>query len=417
MEDKNCNTNKKDKNIDNYSIFSNENVNLGHQPEIDYFKTVGVFLIAIVHVYNNYSQGCLVKVAYFLSLILGAGGSMMQMGIGMKYSKHHDLKNYVSRAFILLTLGQYVNLIRNALPNFIAWWISGKKVYLSRTLLVLESDILTFAGIAFLFLVLLKKIHLSDKSMLIIGIIMNNAAFILYKIMKSPDNFLISQFLGYIVFTTNTESIFPLCSYFMFVAFGYWLGGIYQKILNKDKFYNRILTFCLPPAAIYYYLRSHYVFPILPKYITIEIYSLNAGPDAIASCLANLSALAIYYKINKIFKGKTPEFIKHAGKYFTQYYIISYTFTMQMFTFLQVTRGEKYTSEMKYPTLLGFMALFLSRILIDINNKYIHFTIIGLNNHTRKYVFTLIWIATIITVIYAYPKVDSYTTMWNDYSY
>ena len=407
--------NKKDN--DNNCIFSNENVNLGHQPEIDYFKTVGVFLIAIVHVYNNYSLGCLVKVAYFLSLILGAGGSMMQMGIGMKYSKHHDLKNYVSRAFILLTMGQYVNLIRNALPNFIAWCITGNKVYLSRTLLVLESDVLTFAGIAFLFLAFLKKINLSDKSILIIGIFMNNAAFILYKIKKSPDNFLVSQFLGYIVFTTNTESIFPLCSYFMFVAFGYWLGGIYQKIINKDKFYNRILVFCLPPAAIYYYLRSHYDFPILPKYITIEIYSLNAGPDAIASCLANLSALAIYYKIDKILKGKTPEFIKHAGKYFTQYYIISYVFTMQMFTFLQATRGEKYTSEMKYPTILGFTALFLSRILIDLNNKYIHFTIIGLKNPTRKYIFATIWITTIITVIYAYPKVDAYTTMWNDYTY
>ena len=52
----------------------------------------------------------------------------------------------------------------------------------------------------------------------------------------------ISQFLGFFVLT-KAEAYFPLNGYFAFVAFAYWIGRIYQKMSDKDKFYNRILIF------------------------------------------------------------------------------------------------------------------------------------------------------------------------------
>ena len=233
--------------------------------------------------------------------------------------------------------------------------------------------------------------------------------------MKSPDNYLLSQFIGFFVFTTNTETLFPFCSYFIFVAIGYWLGGIYQKISNKDKFYNLILIFCLPITVIYYYLRSCYDFPIMSPYLTMESYSLMPGPDSIVSCMSNIIFLAFSYKINKMLKGKAPEIIKHTAKNFTQYYIISFVYTMQMNTLLKLTIEEKYTDEFKYPTFLGIMILIASRFTIDINNKYIHFSIATLKNPMKNFVLALIWIITIIILIYTYPKVEAYTTMWNDY--
>ena len=116
-------------------------------------------------------------------------------------------------------------------------------------------------------------------------------------------------------------------------------------------------------------------------------------------------------------KGKTPEFIRHTAKNFSQYYMISFVLTIQMNTFLKATRGENYTYEMKYPTLFALMILIICRILIDINNEYIHFTIVNLKNPKRNFVFALIWIITIIILIYTYPKVEVYTTQWNAYYY
>ena len=241
MADKESKFEKKEENIDNNFIFSKKNVNTSHQSEFDYFKTIIAILIVIVHVYSYYNIGYFGCIVYPLIQVLGAPGCMIQMGIGMKYSRHHEIKYFITRGIILLSMGQYINLIRNGLPSLITWWITKDKVFLSRVLLFLQTDIYHFAGISFLFLSLLKKIKLTDKLILIIGIILNIFAYFLYKIMISPDNYLLSQFLGFFIFTTNTETMFSLCCYFIFVSFGYWLGGIYLKISNKDRFYNLIL--------------------------------------------------------------------------------------------------------------------------------------------------------------------------------
>ena len=416
MEDKNTKLKQKSTKIENNCIFSEENVNTGHQPEIDYLKTLDVFLIVFSHVYEEFSKGILIDIIVVLVWIVKAGSPMLVMGMGMKYSRHHEAKNYISRGIILLTLSQFVNLIRDTLPNLIAWWITKNKNFFSRALLILQADILSFCGIAFIVLGILKKMKLSDRSILIIGIIINSLAYALFKNVESPDNFLLSQFLGYFV-TTKAECFFPFCSYFIFVAFGYWLGGIYQKISNKDKFYNYVLMFCLPTVIIYHYFRIQYNFPMLPEFFSFEQYCLVPGPDGIVTCLNNLVFLALFYKLDKMLKGKTPEFIIHASKNLNQYYIISYVLIVQIQTFLMVSKGEEFPFTIKYTTIYAFLIVIFCRILIDMNDKYIHFTITTLKNPNRNYVFTFIWVMTIISVIYIYPRVEVYATLWNNYLY
>ena len=239
--DKKSELKKEEEKIDNDCIFSKENVNMGHQKEFDYLKAFEIFIMGHTLVYDNYSPDYLYGIVHYIGYILGANVFMILMGIGMKYSRHHEPKNYISRGIGLLTIGQLVNFFRDTLPCLIAWWATEDKFFLSQALLILQNDILSFAGFAFLFLGLLKKLNLSDDYIVIIGIILNCFNFVLSKIMKSPNNFLLSQFLGYFVLT-DAEAIFPLCSYFIFVAFGHWIGGYYQKMLNKDKFYDIILS-------------------------------------------------------------------------------------------------------------------------------------------------------------------------------
>ncbi len=88
-----------------------------------------------------------------------------------------------------------------------------------------------------------------------------------------------------------------------------------------------------------------------------------------------------------------------------------------MQTFLIAAKGEDFPFKMQYPTLMAFVVLVLCKILIDMNDKYIHFTISTLKNPMRNIVFSLIWIVTIISVIYIYPKIEVYATLWNDYLY
>lgn len=413
--EKDLESKKKEAKIDFINDYSKDNVNKGYQPEFDYLKTISIIIMIVSHLNIGFSKCYLYKALEDMEVILSAATFMFLMGIGMKYSRHHDLKDYVSRGITLLTLAQYFNFLRDTLPNLIAWWATRNKNFIARALLIVRGDILTFAGWSHILLALMKKIKLSDISILIIGIIMNLIAYPLFKIMKSPNNFLLSQLLGYFVMT-DAESYFPLCGHFVFVALGNWMGGIYQKISNKDTFYNCILICCFPFVIIYQYFRKNNKIPYLPKYNSYEHYCLSPGPDVMHHSMTHMALLALFYKIDKII-GKTPYFIKHFGKNLNQYYMISYIIIMHMSTFLKAIKGEKFTSEMKNLDLFAVIIIVSCRIIIDMNNKYIRFTITNLKNPMRTFVFSLIWTITIICVIYIYPKVEVYATMWNLYLY
>jgi len=58
--------------------------------------------------------------------------------------------------------------------------------------------------------------------------------------------------------------------------------------------------------------------------------------------MTNITFLAFFDQIHKILNEKTSEFIIHAAKNLNQYYIISYTFTMQTNTFLKALKGDDY---------------------------------------------------------------------------
>ena len=415
MKHKQSESKKEETKIDDNCIFSKEEVNLGHQPEFDYLKTLGVICMALIHVYIHSNEGYLFYYVDHIVNVLTAGALQMLMGIGMKYSPNHDAKRYFSRGILFLTMGQYLNLIRNCIPYLIAWKVTGNKKFISRALSILQTDILSLAGFACIFMSILKKMKISDKGILIIGTIMNFVAWPLFKIMKQPDSYLLKQLLGYFVLT-NAESHFPLCSYFIFLAFGNWVADYYKRMKNKDKFYNRILIFCFPIAVIYQYLRTHYNIPILTEYGSYEHYNLNPFPDAIYRIMANIVILAMYYKLDKIL-GKTPYIIRHCAKNLNQYYLIGFTMTMHFIVYLRVTRGDKYPSQFQYTDLFSIFLLFSSYYIIELNDKYIHFAIFTLKNPIRIIIYAVIWIMTVVSVIYIYPKVDEYTNVWNNYLY
>ena len=413
MKDKDSESKQRKEKINHDCIFAKENINMGRQPEFDYYKTLLICTLILCHIYINFSPGYLFILIKNIVTILSAGSFMFQMGVGMKYSRHHEIKDYFSRGVLLLTLALYLNLIRDTFPNLIGWWITGEKYYISNSLLLIQSDILTFAGLSYFFIVLLKKMKFSDFHILIISIIMNFVSYPLFKIMKFPSNYILSQFLGYFVLT-NAEAYFPLIGYFVFVAFGNWMGGLYQRMANKDKFYNYVLIFLLPIVAIYHYFRCNYNIPFLPEVYTVGHFCLSPGPDAIVRCMASLVFLASFYKLHK-FLGKAPYFVSHCGKNLNQYYIISDVFMRYSYIFVRLTKGVEFTNDFKYSDLQAVIALFICRSLIDTNDKYIHFTITTLKKPMRNIVFSLIWIISIICFIYIYPKVEVYANLWNNY--
>lgn len=392
--------------------FSAEKINTGRQPELDLIKAVCIIGMIFVHVYLDCGKGLPSSIMEdYLTEFFGAATFMVCMGIGMRYSRNQSAKGYCIRGFGLLTVGQILNLVRNVLPNLIAWWILGDQFFIANSLLVIQSDILSFAGLAFLLMALFKKVKMSDGQVLAAGVALSVVALISWNLLESPKNYLLSQLLGYFVLT-NAESYFPLFGYFIFVAFGYFIGGWYPRICDKDGLSNRILLICLPIAAAYYIPRFLFEFSFMPELGSDAQYNLKPTPDAIATCLVTLALLALFYKITKLFNGKLPAWVMHFSENINTYYCLSYVLILPFQTILVAVWGRLMPGII-LPALYSLAVCIACYWLIEFRKKYIH--IHPLRGKSGIIIMAAAWILTVAVIVYAYPKIEVFANIWNEY--
>lgn len=392
-----------------------EKVNRGRQPEIDCLKAFCIVFMILLHAYEECAEepGGFYNVLVGIEALTGAGAFMICMGLGMRYSRRQSPKDDLTRGFVLLTVSQLLNLLRDSLPCLIAYWGTGKQIFMATALLIVQTDILTFAGFAFLLIALLRHLKLSDGVILGLGFGMNVAAFALSGVFRTTGNYLLDQLLGFFL-VTDAEAYFPLGCYFVFVAFGYALGGLYLRIKDKDALSTRVLLVCGPIAAVYYALRFTVPFPLLPDFFSIERYVMTPATDAVALCLMTLCVLSLFHKLLRLGGGEPPRFVKHLSGHINQYYCVSYVFISPMNTLLLALRDELLPGTL-LPLLYGILVLLACYFIIEWNDKRLHFGIADLKGRKRTVVYAAIWIATLAIIVYVYPQVEEYATVWNDY--
>ena len=347
---------------------------------------------------------------------------MISMGIGMCYMRRQTPSSYLIRGFGLLTIGQFLNILRNCLPNLIGYWVTGRQFFISNSLLILQADILTFAGLSFLLMALFKRLRLKNGAILLISVVMSLIALFMWRALPAPyswsvkpthDSYLVSRMLAFFVIT-NAESYFPLFCYFVFVAFGYFIGGYYPRIRDKDALANRIMAVCFPLAAIYYVCRFTMKMSFLPELGSDLQYSMKPTPDAIATCLFTLGILALLYKFVKLIGGRLPGFVTHFSTNINSYYCLSYLFILPVQTVLIALTGQLFPGKI-IPIVYSFFVVFACYALIELNERYWHIHFVTLKG-AKMIVFTVsVWIATAAIIVYAYPRITEFANIWNEY--
>ncbi len=198
----------------------------------------------------------------------------------------------------------------------------------------------------------------------------------------------------------------------MFVAFGYWLGGIYLRIAEKRLIAKRVLMVCAPLCAVWFMLRAGGVIPWLPEFNSYLQYILMPGPDAWATCLLAVTLLAAF---SLLLKGsEAPPIASHMARHINQYYCVSYMFILPMQAILMLTRGELMPGWL-LPALYTVFVEIACYFVIEWNQKHLHFGIVKLSGKKRAFVFAAIWIATAAVVAYAYPRIEEFANVWNEY--
>ena len=394
--------------------FAKEKVNTGRQPELDLLKALCVVGMIFVHVFLDLGKNVMPTVIDdYLTEFFGAATFMICMGIGMRYMRRQSPGTYVVRGFGLLTIGQFLNILRNALFNLIAWWATGRQFFIANAFLILQADILTFAGLSFMLMALFKRLKLSDGTILSISVGMSLLALILWHLVKMPENYMANQMIGFFIIS-DAESYFPLLCYFIFVAFGYFIGGYYPRIKDKRALANRVMAVCFPLALIYYVFRFTMDMSFLPELGTDLQYNMKPTPDAIATCLFTLGFLALLKRFVEAIGGKLPKLVGHFSAYINSYYCLSYMFILPIQTLLMALTGHVLSGKV-LPLLYGFFVTAACYFLIEWNERKWHIRFATMKGK-KLVIFTVaVWVATIAIAAYAYPRIEVYANIWNDY--
>ena len=252
-------------------LFSDEQINVGRQPELDWARGFAVFFMILVHVKielpgfpftSLYSQ-----VLEFVGSPLAAPTFMILLGAGIVYSKNNEPKRLAKHGLNLLILHYVLNFAAFGLPSLIMFAqsadIAYKEDFFNYTFGV---DILAFAGLTFLFFALKEKLRLESVHLLLAALVLT---FLNYLFTWAMNDFWSGPAPGLFI-RANEYSYFPFLSWIGYPVMGYIFGRHLIRCTDKKRFYKYLFAFSILIAGTVT-MGSH-------KY-GFDIWSMHFGPD------------------------------------------------------------------------------------------------------------------------------------------
>lgn len=312
------------------ALFSDKEVNTGRQMQVDMAKMFAIFFMVIIHTFEGGDADMETGLGYFFDSIAGAQFGapvfMIGMGIGITFSHKSDAATMAKRGWMLFLAGYLLNILR-ALPFPILYGIYGEEEYVTETIHALtDVDIFQFAGMAFLLIALIKRLHLSMGWAGLLAAVMSVAGSFVHKVDLGCfwANLLASPFIG--IDTEWVASDFPLINWFGFVMVGYGVG----KILRRCEAPDRLNLIVLPVAALVY---GGYAAYAVPRGIgmfstdSTEFYHMNSL-DFIICVAAAMLAMSLCHFITHIISEKLMTAVTHVCADLTKIYIAQWLIIM-----------------------------------------------------------------------------------------
>ena len=289
-------------------IFSDNEINVGRQKELDLARAFIIFCLALIHVAIECSsdEALTSGIPYLFDTVIGGPFSapmyMFVMGLGMVYTTKNTPYKHFVRGLKIFILGYLLNVCRFVIPYSIGYAITGEYATYIEPLIykALGNDILVFGGVAMMAMAFFIKLKLSNVVMLIIATIMCAFGTLLNGVdIGSPMG---NIFLGYLIGTEDAAGMvlsdFPLLNWMMFPVCGYVFGSVLKKVKDKKLFY---LTFSVPAIiiAIMYFTYGIY----FEKGMFGEgqnCYYHMIFSDVLASLLLTIGLVGVYYGLLKV---------------------------------------------------------------------------------------------------------------------
>ena len=315
-------------------LFTKEPCNTGRQFELDVFRFILIYRLAIVHVFVDGSPPAALDVLgipyYFDSIVGGVIGPtrfMIVMGIGLAYTRHGSPKEVFQRGIKIGIIGFLLNVFRYLIPSLIGYGISGDTAkYLSPLpYLFFGNDILQFASLAMILMSLLLYLKLNPPKIMAVSLALS----IIGTFFRSVDlhNNVLNVIFGHIIGVENASgdpyiySDFPLLIWFIFYAFGFIFGYYYQRLKDKKKFYNIVSPICIVIAAVFCLWEIKGGFGMMMGEGANVFYHMNTV-EAFICIIAFIGTLMVSYYLAKIIPEKLRKPIESVSRNVNSIYCI-----------------------------------------------------------------------------------------------
>jgi len=376
--------------LDKY--FTKEPCNTGRQFELDVFRFILIYRLAVVHVFVDGSPPAALDVLgipyYFDSVVGGVIGPtrfMIMMGIGLAYTRHGSPKELFTRGVKLWVIGFLLNVFRYLIPSLVGYAASGDAEQFLAPLpyLFFGNDILQFASMAMMLMALLRYFKLTPAKIMAVSLVMS----IVGTVFRSVDlhNNVLNVIGGHF-FGVETESgdpyiysDFPLLTWFIFYAFGYLFGCYYQRLKDKKRFYNIVSPICIVIAVAFCSWEIVGGFGMMMGEGANVFYHMTT-PEAFICIIACIGFLIIPYYLAKIIPESWKKPMTSVSRNVNSIYCIHWVLVFWIVdVLLTLIKGDPYLDPIP-AYLLGLALSIISMLLAEVWSK------IKLNFKKRKQV-------------------------------
>lgn len=220
--------------------------------EFDLLRSISLLLMVTLHVlqsFHYYMEPAVVQKLHWLYYtypIIGPSALMISMGTNLAFARSQTPRVLAKRGLIFILLDLGLNTARYVLPGLV-YAAAGWNGYLSYAVsALLRSEIYAFVGAFFLLFALFKRWKLSSFAILNIAILMMGFnALVEHYQWFAVENTYLSDLLSRL-FWVGTNSYFPLFSWAIFPAIGYFFGECFHRLATADqhKLARRTLAIC-----------------------------------------------------------------------------------------------------------------------------------------------------------------------------
>lgn len=340
--------------------------------EIDLIKVLALILMPMSHIYEEFGVNYnLMKnipnnVNEQLGLLFMNGPTlfMICLGFGIIFSKNSTPKKLMIRGLSLFVIEAILNIFRFILPYSVVSFFTKNVAYFKESLeLFVLSDILPFAGFAFIFFALVKKWKIPNFLVLSIGLLFT----VIQNFLPHPiiHNVYSRYLTGYFIYV-DESSFFPIISWLIYPIIGYLLGQKYLENIDKNIYYlivgflslfifivTNVCLFITNSMDTRYYL-------FMENGFQMDLFTtLIVAPTSVM-------ILCIAYLIGKIITSlKFKDFIASISKNINSIYCIHWVIVKTLWAFAIIL---VFKLEYNYIFIIGFGIFVLSSILAYTRN-------------------------------------------------